>query len=203
MEREAWDQLPDEGAKPFKAFSIYADLPPDKRSLLEVSRRFYNKPEAKRPAGRITKWSSEFKWTERATMRDAWKQDLRREAEARLESEQAELWAKRRMEAREEGYSLGMALAERALEILALPITKKTETTVELSEDGETIVKNITIEPLAVRARDAATIGRIALELVRVSSGLQKSGGVNDIDLSKLSEDELRKLASGRAFPSS
>lgn len=202
MEREAWDQLPDEGAKAFAAFSIYRDLPPERRSLLEVSRRFYKRPDSKRPAGRITKWSADYKWPERATMRDAWREDLRREAEAKAEQEQAEIWARRRIEAREEGYTLGLELIERAREILGMPVSKKTDQTVEISEDGETIVKNITIEPVGVRARDAALIGRVALELMRVSSGLQKGGGIGDIDLSKLSEDELRKLASGRAFPS-
>lgn len=208
--REAWDQQPDEGAKAFAAFQIYADLPPDKRSLLAAARLYSKKPEMARVPGRISKWSVEYHWTERATMKDAWRQDLRRDEEVRAEQRRAEEWAARRIEVREQGWTLGLGLIERAAEILELPITKKTETEEVVKEEADPergvivqfITRTVNIEPLALRARDAALIGKIGLELARLAAGLETSRGLMDLDLSKLSDDELRKLAAGRSIPS-
>lgn len=205
-EREAWDQLPDESAKAFAAFCIYRDLPPDKRSLLEVSRQYYRSPDAKRPAGRITKWSADHKWPERATMRDAWREDLRRDAELAEEQKRAEVWAQRRIDIREEAWGLALGLIERAQEIMELPVTRKTEKEELVKEEVDAergvivqfITRNVVIEPLGIRARDSALIGRIAVEMARLAAGLSGHTPLTDEDLSKYSEDELRRIASGR-----
>lgn len=207
--REAWDRQPDEGAKAFAAFTVYADLPQDKRSLLEAARKYSGRPEIKAVPGRIAKWSADYHWIERATMKDAWRQDIARAAETKQEQDRAEQWAKRRIEIRDDAWEVAQSLLERAREIVDLPITKKVETEELVKEEIDAergvivqfITKTVHIEPLAVRARDAALIAKSAVEMARLAAGLSPHSGTAEEDMSSYSEDELRRIASGRPVP--
>lgn len=203
---QPWDRQPDEGAKAFAAFTVYADLPADKRSLLEAARKYSNRPDIKSVPGRIAKWSTDFNWLERATLKDAWRDDLRREAEAKTERDRAEEWAKRRIQIRDDAWEVAQSLLDRAREIVEMPVTKKTETEELVKEDIDAergvivqfITKTVHIEPLAVRARDAALIAKSAVEMARLAAGLSNNTPTTEEDMSKYSEDDLRRIASGR-----
>lgn len=69
-ERHPWDRLDSETDKAFEAFCIYRDLGPSVRSLRRVveKRRGYPKKTQKVPnvPPFIKRWSSKFRWVERA-----------------------------------------------------------------------------------------------------------------------------------------
>lgn len=74
-----WERQPGESARAFAAFQVYRDLGPG-RSLDEVARRLHRGPgegQKRARTGRISDWSSQWRWVERAR---AWDDELDRVA---------------------------------------------------------------------------------------------------------------------------
>lgn len=72
LDEYAWEQLPDESAKAFQAFSLYLKMGIE-RSISKVAEKL-GKSRAL-----IERWSSVWQWGERVRRYDAWKQQVKRE----------------------------------------------------------------------------------------------------------------------------
>lgn len=68
-DERAWERLPEETARAYKAFSIYRDMGPQKRSQRETAKCYY---EAKNRLnrGQIDRWSVKFNWVQRCKLYD-------------------------------------------------------------------------------------------------------------------------------------
>ncbi len=71
-----WDRLNGEGAKAFQAFTSYRDLPASERSLAAVSQQLSKSKSL------CARWSTEFRWVERAVAWDSHQDQLRRKRRA-------------------------------------------------------------------------------------------------------------------------
>jgi hypothetical protein len=71
-----WERLPGETDKAYAAFLVYLELPPFRRSLLEVARCLYPAEQDKKgqkrtdAPGALRRWFAENNWTERAQVFD-------------------------------------------------------------------------------------------------------------------------------------
>ena len=81
-------------------------------------------------------------------------------------------WAKRREAINEADFNDAEALRKKVQEIIAMPVVRRTLTQTEISEDGRTIINNYTIEPLAVRAADAARMLQLASDRQRLAADM-------------------------------
>jgi len=80
MDGPIWERLPGESAKAYEAFCIYRDLPPHERSLKAVAEKLGGKRSGKSRALRpLERWSSRYRWVERAA---AWDEEQDRQARA-------------------------------------------------------------------------------------------------------------------------
>ncbi len=118
---EPWERQTNEGAKQFRAFCIYRDLPTRQRSHNRVAREYFDlTEETLRPLSpedirrklstanrQIDRWASKWRWTERVK---AWEDELDRI------NRQDQIQAMRAMNERH--ISIGVALQTRAVEKL-------------------------------------------------------------------------------------
>jgi len=108
MDGPIWERLPGESAKAYEAFCIYRDLPPHERSLKAVAEKLGGKRSGKSRALRpLERWSSRYRWVERA---QAWDEEVDRRAR------EAHLRAVKEM--RERHARMAVALQQKALDRL-------------------------------------------------------------------------------------
>ena len=100
-----WEQQPGESARAFGAFCVYRDLGP-RRTLRAAAASFYRRTAAALKR-QLEKWSSAFRWVERAA---AWDRHLDAEARQAQETARREMAERHAREAR--------ALQAKALERL-------------------------------------------------------------------------------------
>jgi len=86
-------RMPGEPAKPYRGFSIYRDLGPD-RSEDKACKQFYaeqgKEHKSARRTGQWSKWAQKYHWVERAALYDELVDEEEREAEAALRQERRE-----------------------------------------------------------------------------------------------------------------
>ena len=104
-----WERQPGEPARAYGAFCIYRDLPPHERSLRAVAERLGGKRSetGRRSTRPLERWSSRWRWVERAARWDEEQDRRAREAQLRAVKEMRERHAKE-----------AMALQQKALERL-------------------------------------------------------------------------------------
>jgi hypothetical protein len=149
-----WERQPGETANAYRAALIYFGLGPG-RTLAQASNRYYQeetrfrpasnprrKLDTNRPSGDIYKWSSENAWSARALA-------------------DAEKWAKRFSQARQDDWDIAQAVKARSIEMLGFPLEQTREETV--GEDGKTTV--IIREPVKWTARDIAAFLKAANDI--------------------------------------
>lgn len=210
-----WDQLDDEGALAYGLFLIYSSMPPQDRSRRAVIADTIRTCEectkgttasegilrhTCRSAKIIHKVANKYKWTNRAKARDRF--IVKAEEAATIKSIQKTA-AKRAQEwstFSDRVWSLSEQLLDKVSAILDLPITKQ-ETT---EFDGETFIDfesgqerheriiNITVTPVKVSPRDAASMLTDADKLARLAVGKETS--IFGFDVTGV-EQEVAKLA--------
>lgn len=104
-----WERQPGEPARAYGAFCIYRDLPPHERSLRAVAERLGGKRSetGRRSTRPLERWSSRWRWVERAARWDEEQDRRAREAQIRAVKDMRERHAKE-----------AMALQQKALERL-------------------------------------------------------------------------------------
>lgn len=171
-----------ESAQAYQAAKLYFELGAD-RSLSEVSRRLGKSRTI------CERWSSRWEWVVRAEDWDLHQLALEDSQREKQTIAEAEKWAARRLEIKEEGWNMFRALKEKAEQMLKFPLVQIEKK----EEDGvsTTIVKpaNWTFSTASNLADTALKIGRLTAELTTENIGL---------DVSKLSVKQLELLIAGK-----
>lgn len=183
---EPWEAQEGEGARAFAAFATYRDLGPEERSLRRVGR------ELGKSGAQISKWSSAWRWVERAA---AW--DMEQDRVRRRELEQAQIEATRR-----HAQILARHL-EATDKITAAFLAKVAD------EDGEEWLKNLGADELATLAIQAARVAprltpaeRLVLGLSTTNVGGHAGGPVEidpDAKARAKTDEELRRSLLGES----
>lgn len=121
-------RLPNEGARAYEAFCLYAHLGPD-RSLNETARQL-SKSKAI-----INRWAGDYHWKERVFALDEHLMSLALRAEEKRVTREAGQWAERIVATREQMYAISEDLIAKATAMLKFPLTET------VSKDGKTIIK--------------------------------------------------------------
>jgi hypothetical protein len=149
-------QLPNETAKAYAAFLVYAEMGPE-RSVKAVSQK------TSKSIPLLKRWSRKHKWVKRVTEWDQAAEKRRHEAEEKAMHAEAAEWARRQRKVREKDYQTAQALREKAAEMLKYPIAEK-----RVSKDG----KVTTIKAGRWSMADVIRGLQVASQLERLSCGL-------------------------------
>jgi len=186
-----WARLPNETEKAYRAFSAFLDAGP-LREKIAIYRQLYGTPEAKSPAGYFSAWAKRFKWDERARAYDAHMDQIEREAREKAAAKAAAGREKERQkEIIEKGWELGQKIIQRVQEMLAAPVFRiDRNLSTETSDDGKTTTVNQQIiMPVNWRARDIATLAKVAVELSRLSADLPISSARIEVDIERVARE--------------
>jgi hypothetical protein len=167
---QPWEQQPGESAQAYRGFRQYLEMSPTERSVRDAYRQVYGKPTATQAAGFFSAWAIGNRWRARAQEWDAAQARIEHEARMKEAAANAAKWARRREQIAEEDFNDAQRLRERVRDIMALPLTAQTLTDTQESPDGRTVIHNYHIEPLKVRAADAAQMLRLASERQRLAA---------------------------------
>jgi hypothetical protein len=169
--RYPWDRLDEESSIEFTAFAHYRDMHPKVRSLATMCQ------DGRYPLGDCTKWSVKFKWDERS---QAWDdhQDKSRQL-ARLKA--IEDLTRRQAQ---QAYNYTDSIASFGKELI-----KRIKSRPKLLME----MKDTDLIDLVMRG--ASSLPRL-MEAERVAMGINPTMNVN-VDVSKLSDEELEKIARG------
>lgn len=88
LDRDPWDQQPEEGSKPFSAFRRYLEQGPEERSIRRVAE------ELEKSETLIGRWAAKWDWVERVSAWDRHMLDVMREATETEISEMAQRHAR-------------------------------------------------------------------------------------------------------------
>jgi hypothetical protein len=153
-----WERQPGEKARAYEAAKLYFELGAA-RSLAAVGQKL-GKSKAL-----MERWSVRWNWTERAAAYDRHIDRLEQEARLRTLATEAERWAQRQTEQREQEWQTSRALLERARQMLAHPLYETVE------QDGRTIVKPVrwSLRDVAAFLELFSKLGRRAAEMEEAS----------------------------------
>ena len=127
-----------ESQKAFAAYVEYRDIGAE-RSQEAVSRKLAKSRQI------LSRWSSRWDWVKRVEVYDADIGDKERLAKAEAMKVEAEKWAKRRLEVAEDDWQKAERLGERIDQMMTFPLQSVVRKQAEVSEDGKTIINNITV----------------------------------------------------------
>lgn len=155
---ECWERQPGESLRAYEAARAYFELGPS-RSLAAVAQK------CKKSVSLLARWSSRWRWSERAAGYDQHMAMVEMDARRRALAQEAEEWARRQAELRHEEWEVSRALLDRAREMLAFPLTVVTE------NDGMTIV-----QPARWSFKDVAVFLDLASKLGRRAADMDEPG---------------------------
>lgn len=155
------------------------------RSLPKLAQQYTEKAqqegkEKHRRLRTLKGWSTNYDWQARI--------DRAQQIEDELVQEQ---WRQRQMEWREKEWDIADRLSKKVLTMLDFPLSRKI-----VSDDGT----QITIEPANWRVGDVPRMMEAAAKLARQSASIEdmpQKVVTYNIDYSKLTRDQLRRLAHG------
>lgn len=171
-----WNRRPKETAKAFTTFKAYCMLGAGRSIVLLKYRLGCSENYLKRLSAR---WD----WVERARHYDSRIADAEQAAKERVAAEQAEKWARRRMESADENWEHAQAVALKAREMLKGNLYSQ-----ELDKNGQTIV----IEPAKWTMATAGALLKLSAELRAAALGEALGETEDDFDPSKATPEECR-----------
>lgn len=184
-----WERQLREGAQAFAAFSKFLELGPD-RTLVAIAQD----PTLGLSEAKVRALSRKWNWRERAASWEELLADASRKRAQKILENDAEKWARRRVELREKEYTTAEKLLKRADEILDLDIVQKVvrDSVTIINQKGEEITIPVTTiyEPIKVSQKDAASALHTASQIMRLSSEMETSRDRLDVNVS----DETKKI---------
>ena len=154
MANKTWLRQSNESAKAYEAARTYFEMGAS-RSLEVVRRKLGKSKEI------CERWSSKYDWVARARAYDDHQQELQEKAREKAAEIEAEKWARRREELRDEEWKLAEQIHARLSQMLQFPVY-------ELENVGEKTI----IKPLRWSIRDVSRLAETVTKLYRTSSGL-------------------------------
>jgi len=169
--RYPWDRLDEESAIQFAAFAHYRDMHPKIRNILTMCQ------DARYARDDCKAWSPKFRWVERAQAWDDHQDKVRQMARIKTIEELTKRQAQQAYNFTDSVASFGKELIRRIKNKPAL-----------LREMKDTELIDLVL-------RGASSLPRL-MEAERVAMGINPTMNLN-VDVSKLSDEELEKIARG------
>lgn len=163
-----WERVEGEHERAYAAFQAYLRQPADGqgRSIRRLHADGYGAHK------QIGKWSSRFKWQERARLWDDYLAEEAAVAATKEHARRAALWERRRLVDAEKTYSVAGKLRDKAEAMLKHPIRKKR--VMSTYPDGR--AKTVTVEPAKWTMASAARLAQLAEDL----AGKARDTAMND-----------------------
>lgn len=186
-----WERQLGEPSDSFEFFCAYRDLAPSERSFKAVGSMFG------RTAGTIADRAKKWQWSERTAAYDEHLAMLMAENQQKALAKQAEKWAARQLELRDEEWKLHSKLRDKVERMLEFPLASQ-----RTSKDGKTIE----IQPSKWFMGDVPKMALAASQLARLSAEMETSRQKVDTEVNKeldgilqtleqsLTPDEFRKV---------
>jgi len=185
---KSWERRTGEGAVAFSGFQTYIYMGPE-RTIAAVAAQVGVKEST------VRQWSAKFDWVERSKDWDGFLAEIQQKKAQKILEEDAVKWARRRVDLREQEFTLAEKLMERANDILKMPLTQEIikgtkKVMVEVDgEEHEVEVDTVTIiQPVKVTFRDAATMAEIASKMLRLSAEMETSRSKVDVTVTSDAE---------------
>lgn len=163
-----YEQQEKETSVAYAAFRVYLELGDDVRSIPKVAERLA------KSGSLVNRWCGRWHWVNRVK---AWNLKQTREAEAALRTQMqssAKEWAKREQSLREGEWQMAEALMAKVNQMLQMPIIRQTQTQEQFSEDGKTVIRNVTIvEPVKFDFGTAGGLIAQVSKLRRLATGVE------------------------------
>lgn len=176
-----------ESAEAYQAAKLYFEMAAN-RSQEAVAQKLSKSRQL------LGRWSTKWKWTERAEAYDAYVEEQRERELQRARAEEAQKWIDRDKALRERFFEVGEMIVEKAermvREFPERDIIRRED------KDGQTI--NLTVKTKHSLSGLAQLIS-IGAEMQRLAVGIHPgSTPLDNLDLMKLSKDDLIALLEGR-----
>jgi len=172
----ATGRIPGEGARPYAAFRIYAEMGPE-RTHAAVAKKF------RRNINMIHRWATAHNWAERIVTWEGEQKAREDAAKAQAELELQREKAKRRDQVQESAWAMFVSLRDKARAMLNFPVSTKDDMDVKRDKKGRVIAKTTVIAPkfrytdLAKIVEVADALGRLACEMPSKVMGLSDPEG--------------------------
>ncbi len=184
---KSWERQPKESPQAFEAFQAYIQVKDEGTGgIREVARRLG------KSATIIGRWSDRNRWQERYRAYQNHQLILQEREQQTAIREQARAWAGRRIDIREQGFTTGQALLERAMNLLRLPVFDKVVEKKVTTASGEE-VDTVTVLNFQQSPRDARLMAETGLKLMRLSADMstENFGLPSDVNLDDMSDEEV------------
>jgi hypothetical protein len=152
-----WERLPKESARAYAAFCAYRDLGAE-RSIDAAGTQQLGSRSRKRAPRTWFKWSRRFHWVKRAEAWDAHLVRVGLRDKEQATRREGERWQERQRAHRDRQWKLADQMMDKAETILKMPLVRT-----RVEKNGGTTV----IEPVKVRAADAARLSSVANDLAK------------------------------------
>lgn len=187
--RRPFDRRPGESNAAFQAFAAYRDAGLD-RSIEAVA-------ESLSKSGSLCRrWSARHEWVARVAAWDVERDRIEQAARAKVASQVAAQWERRRLEAAEGNWGLAQRLGLRAEEILKTPLYEVKREEID-PETGRPL--HLTLEPAKWTIATAAALLKLAVELQSVALA-EALGSRDDFDPATASLEECRAYLMGQGI---
>lgn len=157
MAIKSWLRQTNESAKAYEAAKCYFEMGA-KRTLEAVSQKLGKSKTI------CDRWSRTFDWVNRAQAYDDHQNELQEKAREKAAQVEAEKWAKRREELRNEEWKLAERIHSKLAQMLEFPVYQVEHT----NEHGQ----QMTIKPLNWSVRDVTRMAETVAKLYRTSAGM-------------------------------
>lgn len=179
-----------ESIEAYEAFKLYCELAARKEGgANEVARQL------KKSSSLIYRWHDRWEWKERYRLYQNQLEMLAEHEEAKLIKERSREWTKRRLDIREEGYSVGAKLIERGRMLLELPVHNKQVRAQVTAKSGE-VIDTLTILNFVQHPRDAKGFIEAGIKLQRMSADMSTENVSlldDNVDLDSMTEEQMIK----------
>ncbi len=188
----ALQRLPNESEQAYEAWMLYVDIKSkNEGGVVEVGRRLGKSKTL------MERWSSRHGWKERLRLMQNQQQMLQEREQRKALRKASDEWAKRKINIREEGFSVGQMLIERGKRLLQLPsFTREVRATVKAAS-GEDI-ETLTVLNFIEHPKDARQFIEAGLKMMRMSADMSTENVSiidDDLDLDSLNDEQLEAYA--------
>ena len=140
----SWEQTQGETSRAYEAFKCFRDLDQKPRTIINAYREFSGKKQVDKIAAHFFDWKQRFNWDSRVLDYDRHLEAIRMRADELTIADERRKWQKRKIQTRDETWTLADALLKKGKEILDLPMYETVSERVERDENDLSI-KHITI----------------------------------------------------------
>jgi hypothetical protein len=180
--KHAWERLENETPQAFAAFCEYLKLGSTRSidaafEVANLGQKWSARTDGRAPSSWFG-WAERFDWVARSQAHDDYLLEVELRAREDAARAQANLWAARESEVREQGFRVARELLDRSQAMLEFPLTEETET---ISEDGTQVTR--IIHPARWNLATAAKFLDTAYRTASLSAGMETERILRSIEV--------------------